>query len=251
MDDNFQGYRQTVQGMFAAVAMTAAIAHARSEFPRESCGLIVSGEYVPCVNYATDPLSDFQIAPEAYLRASQRGTIEAVVHSHPNGQVFPSQIDMKGQIDTGVPWIILPLNEDVIMDPVAWGDQLPMAPMLNRPFVWGVFDCYSLIRDYYRTNFNLSLPNVPREDEWWNKGEDLYLDHLKPQGFREIQLSEAKPGDGFLIRFMGSSKLNHAGVLLPNSLILHHLPTRLSRREPAGIWARAADMWVRHEAING
>lgn len=237
--------------MFSAAALTAATEHARAQFPQESCGLIVSGEYVPCFNYAADPLSDFEIAPEAYLRASQKGTIEAVVHSHPSGQIFPSELDMRQQIATNVPWVIIPLNDTVVLDPVAFGDQIPRAPLLNRPFVWGVFDCYSLIRDYYKLTYAIDLPNVPRGDEWWNRGQDLYRDHLKPAGFREIEMSQAKPGDGFLMRFMGSDKLNHAGLLLPNSLILHHLPTRLSRREPAGLWARGADMWVRHEAING
>ena len=251
MDDNFQTYRQMIRGMFSAQALTEAIAHARAEFPKESCGIIVAGRYVPCFNFATDPLKDFEISPEAYLRCVKMGKIEAIVHSHPGGQIFPSALDMEKQITTGVPWIILPLNEDHVLEPVAFGDELPRAPLLNRPFVWGVFDCYSLIRDYYKLTYNIELPNVPREDEWWNKGEDLYLDHLKPAGFREIQMHEAKPGDGWLLRFLGSGKLNHAGLLVEDGLILHHLPQRVSRRESAGIWARGADMWVRHEAVNG
>ena len=251
MDENFNGYRQTVAGMFAAQALLDAKAHARDEFPKESCGLIVSGRYVPCFNYATDPLNDFEIAPQAYLKAATQGVIEAVVHSHPNGLAYPSLHDMEQQIATAVPWIILPLNDSIVLDPVAFGDQLPRAPLLNRPFVWGVFDCYSLIRDFYLLNHGVELPNVPREDQWWNKGQDLYQDYLKPSGFREISMREAKPGDGFLMKFLSSTRLNHAGLLLKDSLILHHLPLRVSRREPVGIWGNAADLWVRHEAVNG
>lgn len=251
MNQSFDAWRLSVRGLFSAKAIDEAKRHARREFPKESCGLIVSGEYVPCHNYADDPLSDFMISPTAYLRASKEGTIEAVVHSHPNGQPFPSALDMEQQIQTAVPWLIFPLNDSVVLDPVAFGDQLPVAPLLGRPFVWGVFDCYSLIRDYYKLHYAISLPNVPREDEWWNRGQDLYRDHLAPAGFRVIDRRDAKPGDGFLCKFLSADVLNHAGLLIENDQILHHLPARVSRREASGIWGNAADLWVRHEALNG
>lgn len=251
MNGNFESYQQMIQARFAASALDAARAHARSEFPKESCGVIVNGRYLACQNTAEDPLQDFRISPADYRRARELGAIEAIVHSHPNGQLFPSELDMRQQIATAVPWIILPLNDSVVLQPVAFGDQLPRAPLLNRPFLWGVFDCYSLVRDYYLAHHRLELPAVPREDEWWNKGQDLYADYLAPTGFRPIDYRQARPGDGFLLKWMGSDKLTHAGVLLDDGTILHHLPTRLSRREPSGIWARGADLWVRHEAING
>jgi proteasome lid subunit RPN8/RPN11 len=247
---SFEAYRQRVRAQFGAEAMQDAQAHARREYPKESCGLIVSGRYVPCDNVAADPLSDFVIAPEQYLAAKRLGAIEAVVHSHPNGQIYPSELDMQQQIATNVPWIILPLGEAAVIEPVAFGDPLERAPILGRPFVWGVFDCYSLIRDQYQLQYGINLPPVPRADDWVDRGLDLYKDHLKTSGFREISMNEARPGDGFLMRWLGSNQLNHAGLLIENDQIIHHLPNRLSRREPAGIWARGADMWVRHEVLD-
>jgi hypothetical protein len=42
-------------------------------------------------------------------------------------------------------------------------------------------------------------------------------------------------------------RVNHGGVLLEHDQILHHLPTTISARNPAGLWARAADIWLRYE----
>lgn len=236
--------------LFPAKALTDAQEHARREFPKESCGYIAGGEYVACINRAADPTKDFEIAPHVWQALVEEGReIEAVVHSHPNGPIYPSENDMRHQIGSDVPWVIITLNEDEFGEIVCWGDSLPIAPLIGRPFVWGVFDCFSLIRDYYRQEHDFLLPQVPREDNWWNNGQDLYSDYLKKTGFTVIDRSQARPGDGFLVK-IESKVLNHAGILVENDQILHHLPNRLSRREPAGIWARAADLWVRHEVIN-
>jgi len=50
----------------------------------------------------------------------------------------------------------------------------------NRPFIHGIFDCYTLIRDFFRREHNILLPtNIQRTWEWWLQGENLYLDNAK------------------------------------------------------------------------
>jgi cell wall-associated NlpC family hydrolase len=112
-----------------------------------------------------------------------------------------------------------------------------------------VFDCYTLVRDYYRQVHAKHLPQVAREDAYWKNGQDLYGDYLKRCGFQTIDKSQARPGDAFLVS-IDSPVPNHAGVLVEGGMIMHHLPNRLSRREPAGIWAYGADLWVRHPELN-
>lgn len=255
MSEDFSIYTTELMASFDPVAVQAAKDHAAREFPRESCGFIVAGVYVACENVASDPLQHFEIRDIDYLAARARGPIQAVVHSHPNGPIFPSENDMRHQMAVGAPYVIIPLNEDRVSDPVIWGDTLPVAPLVGRPFVHGVFDCYSLVRDYYCVTHDIVLPQVPRDDEWWTKGEDLYQDHLSKTGFRKIAREEARAGDGFLIalgdvqRANPHKRLNHAGIVLEGGIILHHLPNRLSRREVAGLWGRAVDVWVRHEGV--
>jgi len=80
-------------------------AHAYEELPKESCGLIVSGAYFPCVNIADEPELDFVLNPVDYLKAMQTGQIEAVVHSHPKGG-GPSAFDLKSCRQTKLRWYV-------------------------------------------------------------------------------------------------------------------------------------------------
>lgn len=79
--------------------------HACEEFPKEACGLIVSGAYLPCVNIADKPELDFVLSPVDYLQAMQIGKIEAVVHSHPKGGGF-SDFDLKSCRQTKLRWYV-------------------------------------------------------------------------------------------------------------------------------------------------
>lgn len=254
----------------------AAQEHARQRYPEESCGLVVDGAYWPAENVCRSAnqhepgnadcgckLCAFEIEEQFYLNAVQTGELQAILHSHPNGPLFPSQADMEGQLNTAVPWGIIGCSlqdkEWRVSEPIMWGDQLGVAPILGRQFIHGVYDCYSLVRDTFRLGREelakqglawpfdpIELPEVPRDDNWWSNGKDLYADGLKKNGFKLISMSDVRPGDGFLFK-VRSDKFNHAGLLLGDGCILHHMPNRLSRREPASIWGRAADVWVRYE----
>jgi len=246
---------------FSRTIIAAAQRHALEQYPKESCGLVVAGAYVPCINYATDPMNDFIIAPAAYLRAEQNGGVEGVIHSHPNGPYYPNARDMGHQIGSGVPWAIIVTDGERAQEPVEWGDQVPRQPLIGREFMHGVTDCYSVLRDAFAAGREemtrqgmpawpfdpIVLPEVPRNDNWWADADDLYQDHFEKFGFRRINVVEAKPGDVFLMKIK-STKINHCGLLVAGDLILHHLANRLSRREPANQWARHAEMWIRHEA---
>lgn len=257
-------YQATITAFLGASELLAAQNDARAKYPNESCGFIAGGEYVSCVNTSKTPLTDFVFNDPRYDAAVKDGTLVAVVHSHPGGPIFPSSHDMAQQIAGGVPWAIIMLNETTIGHTIVWGDQIAKAPILGRPFVHGIFDCYALFRDAFALGSvglkeqgigwplpPIKLPDFPRDDNWWKLGQDLYGDNIKKNGFVTISRTEAKPGDVFFVALGTSSAnpkkvLTHAGLLLNNNLILHHLPGRLSRREPAGLWARAADLWARY-----
>jgi hypothetical protein len=100
------------------------------------------------------------------------------------------------------------------------------AELENRPFLHGLFDCYTLIRDYYKRNFDLYLPtNIQRNWEWWAQGENLYVDNAKDYSFEEV--SDIQKHD-VLIMKIGSSMPNHGAVYLGEGKILHHLAGRFS-----------------------
>ncbi|MBA8881734.1 Mov34/MPN/PAD-1 family protein [Phyllobacterium myrsinacearum] len=253
-------------------AFEAAKAHSRAEYPKESCGVIADGVYVPFENVALPEfehvaegkcgcqLCSFVIDGEDYAARTAGKTVNYIVHSHPDGPRYPSKGDMEQQIATQVPWAIITTDGERVSDPTIWGEG-QIAPMIGREFMHGVHDCYSIIRDTFRLGKDklaeqdiewpfdpIELPEVPRDDAWWElEGEDLYTQLFSKFGFEVINMADARPGDVFLCAVGDSGKLNHGGVLLGNDCLLHHLPKRQSRRDPSGLWGRSADLWIRYK----
>ncbi|OAV34946.1 Phage tail assembly protein [Moraxella catarrhalis] len=81
-------------------------AHAKSAYPNECCGLIIDEDYYPCDNVAPNPTEHFEIDPQNMLEMQDIGEIQAIVHSHPNGNAEPSEIDRVQMGVHGVPWVI-------------------------------------------------------------------------------------------------------------------------------------------------
>ncbi|MDR3427935.1 Mov34/MPN/PAD-1 family protein [Silvimonas sp.] len=145
-------------------------AHAIRDYPREACGLVVvirgRERYVPCAN--TAPGTDhFRLAPEDYAAAEALGEITTVVHSHPDSNPEPSEADKVGCEASGLPWLIVGVARNGAGEPetTALASFAPSgyeAPLVGRSFHHGVLDCYSLIRDWYRRERGISLPDFER-----------------------------------------------------------------------------------------
>jgi cell wall-associated NlpC family hydrolase len=96
--------------------------------------------------------------------------------------------------------------------------------LVGREFVWGSDDCYGLLRDFYRDNFEIELPNYARPDDFWSRGLNLYVDHYYENGFRPIDVhpTDWQVGDVFLMAIQSNTP-NHVAILVENGNILHHL----------------------------
>ena len=95
-----------------------AVRHAEHEYPKEAAGLVVNNSYFPCRNIADDPEKTFVISPVDYGRAMMAGTIEAVVHSHPEGTPV-SEYDRKACRQSKMPWYVysVPDKQWLTIDP--------------------------------------------------------------------------------------------------------------------------------------
>jgi proteasome lid subunit RPN8/RPN11 len=233
--------------MLTNAQRTAAMKHAEDDYPNESCGLIVGGRYKRVPNSHKKPDTDFKMDGDYWLKW---GTPTAVVHSHPNGPRWPSAADMQSQVETAVPWYIVYVTEDGAVDIASWGDSLPIPQLIGRQFMHGTSDCYSLIRDYYRVERGVTIPEYPRDDEWWSDGKDLYSKGFKKAGFKQVPIESMQAGDVLLAK-VRSPVLNHGGVYIGDDLLLHHLPNRLSRREPVGPWLKYVELCVRYTGKGG
>lgn len=227
----------------------AILAHAQACYPKEACGLVVAladdtQEYVPCQNLA-GATDHFVLCPHDYAAAEERGRILAVVHSHPDAPPTPSQADRVACEASGLPWHIISIPQG------QWAHLMPegyTAPLLGRMWCHGVLDCYSLIRDWYRLERGIVLPDFTRSDEWWLKNQNLYVDNFRAAGFTRIVDEDAlQPGDVLLMQIMAPVP-NHGAVYLGDGIILHHLHGRLSCREVwGGYYKKHTTHILRHD----
>lgn len=239
----------------------AILNHAAACYPRESCGVIVNREYIECENIS-DSDSEFIINPRDIVRAETKGKIEAIVHSHPDGSTKPSTFDLTQMPLHSLPWVIASYPE---IDIKVHKRTAYTAPLINREYIHGVLDCYSIVRDYYARELDIQLENFERHDRWWedSANTDLYVDNFTSQGF--IQVSDLQRHDVILCRVQPTAHVNHALVYLGNDgqliseqsesiindhLVLHHPYRRRSRREIYGnLWQERTAIIIRHKSL--
>jgi len=215
----------------------AALAHAKDQDPKESVGLLLNvkgkEKYYPCNNLSMTANQCFILDPEDYVKADNVGSITAIIHSHPINPPTPSQADLVSCEDSGLPWhIVNPRLE-------TWGYCEPTGykpPLLGREWVWGITDCWSLVRDWYKQEKNIELIDYERPltpEEFLNK--PLFEKYAENTGFRELDKDESlQVGDVLLMSILHPT-LNHVAIFL-GDMVLHHLTDRLSCREPYSAW---------------
>ena len=215
----------------------AALVHAKDQDPKESCGLLLNikgkEKYFPCRNLSMTAFQCFIIDPEDYIKADNTGDIIAVVHSHPVTPPVPSQSDKVACEQSGLVWYIVnPKTE-------SWGYLEPTgykAPILGREWAWGVTDCYTLVRDWYKEKLNINLIDWQRPTtlEDFNK-EPMFEKCAEETGFRELRPDEKLIDGDLLFMSIFSNNLNHVAIFIDGD-VLHHLADRLSCIEPYSEW---------------
>lgn len=220
--------------------------HATKAIPHECCGvvLVFKGrlKYYPCKNLLNGDI--FCIDPEDYAKAEDMGEIVAIAHSHPTYVSEPSEADIVSCNRSELPWIIVSLLDNTTN--IIYPEKFDV-PLIGRQFLHGVLDCYSLIRDYYKKELQLNLKDYLREPNWWEKGQDLYLDNFKDEGF--IEVTNLQKHDIILIQ-NGSDKVNHGAIYIGDNIILHHSTNRLSSRDVyGGYWRKNTRCIIRHKSL--
>ncbi|MGP8437190.1 C40 family peptidase [Paraburkholderia fungorum] len=239
----------------------AIAAHALAEYPRECCGLVVLASdvevYVPCRNIAATPSEHFVMSPADYATAEDRGTVVAVVHSHPGAAARPSMADKAMCEKSGIDkWVIVSLGVqgDGSIGVDDWCEFGPcgyVPPLIGRQFVHGVHDCYDLVRSYYQLERGVTLPDFERADDWWADGvSNLFLSNFEKAGFADLgQDAELEVGDVLLMQIRSKNGVpNHSGIYLGDNVLLHHMYGQLSCRTVwGGMWAHSLRTVLRYK----
>ena len=244
----------------------AILEHTIEEYPREACGVIAKGKYYQCRNIATTDY-EFQIHPADLLEFE--GSIEAIVHSHPDASSKPSEPDLVMLEEGEVPWIICGYSKVGETEPlIDFGVYVPSgykAPLLGRNFYHGVLDCYTLVKDFYAREEGIELPDFERKDKWWEdpEADSLYINNFEKAGFAEIKDTPFQRGDILIAQVGKSAHPNHALIYLGQdgslkseetpeaigtAIVLHHMYGRKSNREIYGQnWSEQVVKVLRHK----
>jgi proteasome lid subunit RPN8/RPN11 len=226
-----------------------------ANYPHEACGLVVAQNGRPriiiCKNIAEDPRTNFRIDTHEYIEAAKIGEVIGVWHTHVDVPPNPSEADVAGCNASRLPWYILSVwNSE---DSLSCTEVLTLHPhetdqsYEGRTYLFGVSDCYTLVRDYYKNEFGIVLGEYPRIERFWEKGLDFFANGYEEQGFKLLIDQEPEVGDLFIMQ-VGSTIPNHIGIYVGNDQMLHHCQGRLSRIDTyGGMWAKHTSHHLRHK----
>jgi len=222
-------------------------AYAQTKPEEEVCGIIAGGQFIPCANIHSSPSDNFGIAAEDYARADKLG-IEAIFHSHTGFNNRFSAHDIKSCKTINLPWVMYCLGTN------SWHEMNPTggAPYLERPWIYGMYDCYGLVRDYYRGEFGIVLDDYERGDEFeWKSSEwRMFEKNFRLQGFSEID-GDIQKGDVLLMQLQANFP-NHVGVFHnpSHNIFYQHLLDRLSEATVyGGYWQKNTVKILRHREL--
>lgn len=236
------------------------IIHAREGFaanPKvEVCGFIATNgkkqKAFRSPNISGEPEHAFRTCPKTWRKVESSGwNIVAVYHSHNSRSPAPSDGDKYYAEAAQLPFVIVGMPTEVFAfhAPTGWE-----APLEGRPFVFGVLDCRTLHRDYYKRELGIIVPDFEYDSKFWEakdgkSAQDLFEKFYKEAGFVEVDTLQKH--DTILMQIPPSTVRNHCAIFTGDGQILHHLSDRLSKREPyiPGVGYGRAVKIVRHESL--
>ena len=186
---------------------------------------MTDGTVVECENTSDQP-DTFTIS--AQDTANYLDNAQACWHSHANYSGF-SPADIKACKALNLPYAVW----DCGGSEAFWLDPRQNAGLLGRPWNYGVYDCYSAVRDWYKQQMGVDMGDYPRqyEGEWSTRGFTYFQDNFAAEGFTHIPTgSGLMRGDVLLFKIRNQEACNHVAVVEDPAAnqLYQHLVGRLS-----------------------
>lgn len=200
---------------------TEIIATARLTPDLETCGFIYADDRglqsMPCANIAADPHEEFEISQDDHVRAHRAGRLFGVYHSISDSAAFsPADLDCADEM--GVPFYLYSVKEG------SWHEYTPSSyqpPLEGRPFVLGAWDCYGLLRDYFRAHHGHHLSDYDRDESFIHEEQGVIMASFEREGFERVDGAIWRPDDVLMFR-TDKALPQHFGVYLGRQRMFHH-----------------------------
>lgn len=201
----------------------------------EICGFIyhtLSDVFIyPARNIADNREEFFLIDPKDFIKCEGLGQIIGIYHSHVN---YPS-VFSPDDIETSEEWI-LPMYVYSLQDKMfkEYRPKNYKVSLEGRPFIWGTYDCFSIVRDYFWQNFNIHISDYDRDETFNGSNKSIILDNFEKEDFHSVgDLSCFKKHD-VLLYTSRQFYPHHFSIFLGNSRVLEHCMHRLSEVSMVG-----------------
>jgi cell wall-associated NlpC family hydrolase len=130
--------------------------------------------------------------------------------------------------------------------------MMNLTEYLNKPFVEGINDCYSLAREFYQHTYGVTLGNYARPTNWYLVDKfNFFTDNFEQEGFFEPKTTANKVryGDALLMVIGRSTVANHVAIYVGQNKILHNLTGGISRLDSySDRWRSRVTTVLRHPA---
>lgn len=210
-------------------------AHALRESPNECCGIVAINGFgevkvFECENLARNKVGRFAIDPKKNIEAEKFGHIVCFYHSHASEFLNPdndkfSKEDIDISYESCIPALLYVHPQDT------WHYSQPSTyvprALLGRAFVWGIWDCYSLVKDYFKINKKISMGHYFPPENASPSSNFGYEALVNNENFHEVPVEEMKKDDVILFKIK-SEFINHSAVYLGGNEFLHQPINRIS-----------------------
>lgn len=205
--------------------------------PNECCGFVSVNKVgevnvLECENRAFNKKDNFEISPMDFIKASKYGHVAAFYHSHfsdckKDGVDRFSRQDIDTSNESCIPAFMYCVSTDTF--DYLYPQSYEPVELLGRPFVRGIWDCHTLVRDYYKINRNIILTSYFFTKPPTDETDYGFKKALENEGAYEIKLSDIKEND-ILVFKNRSGKENHMGVYIGNGEYMHQPFRNLSKK---------------------
>lgn len=183
----------------------------------EICGLLIKNKddinFYKCRNISYYKEYNCILNPFDYIKASKVGKIIGHVHSQEDR--YPSFIDYLNAISHNIYSIIYSWKYDKfsIIEP-------KLKTYLNLEYKLGKNDCFELVKNYYKNELDITIPEHKRYDKWELDNPNLIINNIEGDGFHKVNFEDIKKND--IIIFNIYDIPCHLAIYLGSGLILHH-----------------------------